>query len=56
MRHQGSRPYKITGRIMILYILTFGSRSSWGSVVSDYGLDDRTEGVRSPTEVREFFL
>jgi hypothetical protein len=26
-----------------------GSRGSWGSIVSDYGLDDRVIEVRSPT-------
>jgi hypothetical protein len=30
------------------------SRVSSGSIVSDYGLDDRAIGVRSPTEAKEF--
>jgi hypothetical protein len=33
-----------------------GSRGSSVSVVSDYGLDDRAIGVRSPAEARDFFL
>jgi hypothetical protein len=28
--------------------------SSSGSIVSDYGLDDRAIGVRSPAEVQDF--
>jgi hypothetical protein len=31
-----------------------GSRSSSVSIVSDYGLDDRTIGVRSPTGAEKF--
>jgi hypothetical protein len=31
-----------------------GSRGSSGSIVSDYGLDDRTIGVRSPAEAKDF--
>jgi hypothetical protein len=30
------------------------SRCSSGSIVSDYGLDDRAIGVRSPTEAKDF--
>jgi hypothetical protein len=30
------------------------SRVSSGSIVSDYGLDDRAIGVRSPTEAKDF--
>jgi hypothetical protein len=31
-----------------------GSRVSSGSIVSDYRLDDRAIGVRSPAEVKDF--
>jgi hypothetical protein len=30
------------------------SRSSLGSIVSDYGLDDRAVGVRSPAGAKDF--
>jgi hypothetical protein len=30
------------------------SRVSSGSIVSDYGLDDRAIGVRSPEEAKDF--
>jgi hypothetical protein len=33
---------------------TIASRVSSGSIVSDYGLDDRAIGVRSPAEVKDF--
>jgi hypothetical protein len=33
---------------------TMWSRVSSGSIVSDYGLDDRAIGVRSPAGVKEF--
>jgi hypothetical protein len=32
------------------------SRVSSGSIVSDYGLDDRAIGVRSPAGAKDFFL
>jgi hypothetical protein len=32
------------------------SRISSGSIVSDYGLDDRAIGVRSPAGAKDFFL
>jgi hypothetical protein len=32
------------------------SRVSSGSIVSDYGLDDRAIGVRFPAEAKDFFL
>jgi hypothetical protein len=32
------------------------SRVSSGSIVSDYGLDDRAIGVRSPAGAEDFFL
>jgi hypothetical protein len=32
----------------------YGSRGSSGSIVSGYGLDDRTIEVRSPAEIRDF--
>jgi hypothetical protein len=32
------------------------SRLSSGSIVSDYGLDDRANGVRSPAGAKDFFL
>jgi hypothetical protein len=54
VRDQVSQPYKTTGRIMVLYILTFGAGFSSGSIVSDYVLDDRAIGVRSPAEAKNF--
>jgi hypothetical protein len=35
-------------------ITAFGSRVSSGSIVSDYGLDDRAIGVRSPAGAEDF--
>jgi hypothetical protein len=35
-------------------IFKLGSRVSSGSIVSDYGLDDRAIGVRSPAEAKDF--
>jgi hypothetical protein len=52
-RGQVSYPYKTTGRIMFC-ALTFMSRVSSGSIVSDYGLDDRAIGVRSPARAKDF--
>jgi hypothetical protein len=41
--------------IGLLYLqLTDGSRVSSGSIVSDYGLDDRAIGVRSPAGAKDF--
>jgi hypothetical protein len=34
----------------------FGEPGSSGSIVSGYGLDDRAIEVRSPAEVKGFFL
>jgi hypothetical protein len=42
---------------LIIYLLTFsshGSRVSSGSIVSDYGLDVRAIGVRSPAGAKDF--
>jgi hypothetical protein len=41
--------------ILKIYILR-RSRVSSGNIVSDYGLDDRAIGVRSPAETKGFFL
>jgi hypothetical protein len=41
-------------RILILVFLIVGSRGSSGSTVSDYGLDDRAIGVRSPAGTEDF--
>jgi hypothetical protein len=35
-------------------LIYFGSRGSSGSIVSDYGLDDRVIEVRIPTETEDF--
>jgi hypothetical protein len=35
-------------------IRNLGSRVSSGSIVSDYGLDDRAIGVRSPAGTKDF--
>jgi hypothetical protein len=42
-------------KIMLSFIYVW-SRVSSGSIVSDYGLDDRAIGVRSPAEAEDFFL
>jgi hypothetical protein len=34
--------------------ISYGSRVSSGSIVSDYGLDDRAIGVRSPAGAKDF--
>jgi hypothetical protein len=47
----------ITTRFFRLKFCTYfdiGSRVSSGSIVSDYGLDDRAIGVRSPAEAMDF--
>jgi hypothetical protein len=58
VRDQVSHPYNTTDRIMVSYILTFtfldGSRVSSDSILSDYGLDDRAIGVRSPAKAKDF--
>jgi hypothetical protein len=43
-------------RPVYLLIYIYMSRVSSGSIVSDYGLDDRAIGVRSPAEAEDFFL
>jgi hypothetical protein len=40
--------------IIIIIIIYIGSRVSSGSIVSDYGLDDRAIGVRTPTGAKDF--
>jgi hypothetical protein len=40
--------------IFLSFTYEMGSRVSSGSIVSDYGLDDRAIGVRSPTGVKDF--
>jgi hypothetical protein len=45
--------------LFLTYYFTYGyisggSRVSSGSIVSDYGLDDRAIGVRSPTGAKDF--
>jgi hypothetical protein len=35
-------------------LISYRSRVSSGIIVSDYGLDDRAIGVRSPAEARDF--
>jgi hypothetical protein len=42
------------GRYMPVYYTGTGSRVSSGSIVSDYGLDDRAIGVRFPAGAKEF--
>jgi hypothetical protein len=37
------------------FLFYIGSRVSSGSIVSDYGLDDRAIGVRSPAGAKDFF-
>jgi hypothetical protein len=45
--------YQMSERIGTVRI---GSRVSSGSIVSDYWLDDRAIGVRSPAGAEDFFL
>jgi hypothetical protein len=40
--------------ILVAYIVRGRSRVSSGSIVSDYGLDDRAIGVRSPAGAKDF--
>jgi hypothetical protein len=40
--------------IYVSFIIIVGSRVSSGSIVSDYGLDDRAIGVRSPAGAKDF--
>jgi hypothetical protein len=40
--------------IIIIIIIITGSRVSSGNIVSDYGLDDRETGVRSPAGEKYF--
>jgi hypothetical protein len=40
--------------ILFIYLFINRSRVSSGSIVSDYGLDDRAIGVRSPAEAEDF--
>jgi hypothetical protein len=37
-----------------IYLIYLGAGLSSGSIVSDYGLDDRAIGVRSPAEAKDF--
>jgi hypothetical protein len=46
----------MTSDIFQQYISKWGSRVSSDSLVSDYGLDDRAIGVRSPAGARDFSL
>jgi hypothetical protein len=46
-------PFKFYGDVMLSYVGTW-SRVSSVSIVSDYGLDDRAIGVRSPAEAKDF--
>jgi hypothetical protein len=45
----------ISSRFLPWYCLR-RSRGSSGSIVSDYGLDDRAIGVRSPAGEKDFFV
>jgi hypothetical protein len=42
------------GYVQICMFVPSGSRGSSGGVVSDYGLDDREIGVRSPAGAKDF--
>jgi hypothetical protein len=44
--------------LLLLYLFLFWLKEpgSSGSIVSDYGLDDRAIGVRSPAGAKDFFL
>jgi hypothetical protein len=50
---QKNLPHISVTSIYLRYILIL-SRVSSGSIVSDYGLDDRAIGVRSPAEAKDF--
>jgi hypothetical protein len=43
-------------KIFILALLYISEPGSSGSIVSDYGLDDRAIGVRSPAGAEDFSL
>jgi hypothetical protein len=40
--------------VTISYKYSLGEQGSSGSIVSDYGLDDRVIGVRYPAEAKDF--
>jgi hypothetical protein len=50
-KRQPSRIYKCSFSYIFMQV---GSRVSSGSIVSDYGLDDRAIGVWSPAEAKDF--
>jgi hypothetical protein len=43
-------------KYVFVFVFMLGSRGSSVSIVSDYGLDDRAIGVRSPAGEKGFFL
>jgi hypothetical protein len=47
---------QLIGKVLRFVLRQVGSRGSSGNIVSDYGLDDRAIGVRSPAEAKGFFL
>jgi hypothetical protein len=49
-------PHISSSSILSAYCLLTASRVSSGSIVSDYELDDRAIGVRSPVGAKGFFL
>jgi hypothetical protein len=53
-RKQGQNIYEVPVRYLHRAIDLHRSRVSSGSIVSDYGLDDRAIGVRSPAGVKDF--
>jgi hypothetical protein len=51
--------FSVDGRIEYTHLIKFNtaierSRVNSGSIVSDYGLDDRAIGVRSPAGAKDF--
>jgi hypothetical protein len=47
------KPLRVTSNVLFTRMLKTRSRFSSGSRVSDYGLDDRANEVRSPAEARD---
>jgi hypothetical protein len=48
------RSLGILNWLIVLYIYIYGAGLAPGSIVSDYGLDDRAIGVRSPAGAKDF--
>jgi hypothetical protein len=47
-------PFQFNNNLLFFHSILHRSRVSSGSIVSDYGLDDRAIGVRSPAGAKDF--